>query len=195
MADLAAPEAVKAAAAPTPPAPNVTVEEVGKGIWWLAGSSHRSVAFEFDDHITLFEMPLDEARTKAVIEKARTLRPGKPVTHAVVSHHHLDHAGGVRTAMADAPVPVPAPPTARPSFRDRLAKARGALGGYLGGIRSRKVDAETWEELEEALIRADVGVSATQRACWTTSRPLRRQRASPIPRCSSTGSRPSSRRS
>ena len=74
---------------------------MGKGIWWLAGSSHRSVAFEFDDHITLFEVPLDEARTKAVIEKARTLRPGKPVTHAVVSHHHLDHSGGYRTAVAE----------------------------------------------------------------------------------------------
>jgi glyoxylase-like metal-dependent hydrolase (beta-lactamase superfamily II) len=100
-ADLRAPEAAKSAPAPTPPAPNVTVEEVGKGIWWLAGSSHRSVAFEFDDHITVFEMPLDEARTKAVIDKARTLRPGKPVTHAVVSHHHLDHSGGYRTAVAE----------------------------------------------------------------------------------------------
>ncbi|HEV7758153.1 MAG TPA: signal recognition particle-docking protein FtsY [Acidimicrobiales bacterium] len=50
----------------------------------------------------------------------------------------------------------------RPSFRDRLGKARGALGGYLTSIRSRKVDAETWDELEEALIRADVGVTATQ---------------------------------
>lgn len=100
-AELAASESVKAAALPTPPVPNVTVEEVGKGIWWLAGSSHRSVAFEFDDHVTLFEVPLDEARTKAVIEKARTLRPGKPVTHAVVSHHHLDHAGGYRTAVAE----------------------------------------------------------------------------------------------
>jgi fused signal recognition particle receptor len=51
---------------------------------------------------------------------------------------------------------------AKPNFRDRLGKARGALGGYLSGIRSRKVDAETWDELEEALIRADVGVAATQ---------------------------------
>jgi fused signal recognition particle receptor len=50
----------------------------------------------------------------------------------------------------------------RPSFRDRLGKARGALSGYLTAIRSRKVDAETWDELEEALIRADVGVAATQ---------------------------------
>jgi fused signal recognition particle receptor len=59
-------------------------------------------------------------------------------------------------------VPPPAP-AVRPSFRDRLAKARGTLGGYLGTIRSRKVDDETWDELEEALIRADVGVAATQR--------------------------------
>src|SRR5918993_3966235 len=57
----------------------------------------------------------------------------------------------------------PPPPAVRPSFRNRLAKARGTLGGYLGAIRSRKVDDETWEELEEALIRADVGVAATQR--------------------------------
>ena len=36
------------------------------------------------------------------------------------------------------------------------------LAGYLGSVRSRgKIDAETWDDLEEALIRADVGVGAT----------------------------------
>jgi fused signal recognition particle receptor len=61
-----------------------------------------------------------------------------------------------------APPEAPPAPPVRPSFRDRLAKARGSLGGYLGSIRSRKVDDETWDELEEALIRADVGVAVTQ---------------------------------
>src|ERR671919_98118 len=75
-----------------------------------------------------------------------------------------DEASRATTLEAPPPAPeAPAPPAVRPSFRDRLAKARGALGGYLGSIRSRKVDAETWEELEEALIRADVGVATTQR--------------------------------
>jgi hypothetical protein len=98
---LAAPDAVKAAAPPTPPAPTVTVEPVGKGIWWLAGSgAHRSVVFEFADHLTLFEAPANEARTKAVIDMARTLSP-KPLTHAVVSHHHFDHSGGLRVAVAE----------------------------------------------------------------------------------------------
>ena len=99
--DLAAPAAVRAAAAPAPPPVKVTVEEVGRGIWWLAGGSHHSVVFEFDDHLKIFEVPLTEARTKAVIDQARKLRPDKPLTHAIVSHHHLDHAGGFRTAVAE----------------------------------------------------------------------------------------------
>ncbi len=60
------------------------------------------------------------------------------------------------------PEPEPPAPAAKPRFRDRLGKARGLLGGYLGGIRTReKIDESTFEELEEALVRADVGVGAT----------------------------------
>jgi len=51
----------------------------------------------------------------------------------------------------------------RPRFRDRLTKARGLFAGYLQGIRGRKVSEETWEDLEEVLIRADVGVATTTR--------------------------------
>jgi fused signal recognition particle receptor len=66
------------------------------------------------------------------------------------------------TARGATLAPPPEAPPVKPTFRDRLAKARGTIGGYLGSIRSRTVDAETWDELEEALIRADVGVAATR---------------------------------
>ncbi|MGH9078378.1 MAG: signal recognition particle receptor subunit alpha, partial [Acidimicrobiales bacterium] len=57
--------------------------------------------------------------------------------------------------------PAPAPP-APPRFRDRLGKARSLLAGHLGGVRARdRIDQQTWEELEDALVLADVGIEAT----------------------------------
>jgi len=56
--------------------------------------------------------------------------------------------------MAEAP--------ARPRLRDRLGKARDLLAGYFGDLRARAtIDDDVWDELEEALIRADVGVTVT----------------------------------
>ena len=58
--NLAAPEPVKAAVPQEVPPVTVAAEPVQKGIWWLAGSgNHRSVLFEFDDHLTLLEVPLE----------------------------------------------------------------------------------------------------------------------------------------
>jgi fused signal recognition particle receptor len=49
-----------------------------------------------------------------------------------------------------------------PRFRDRLGRARSLLSGYLTSVRSRgRIDASTWDDLEEALILADVGAPLT----------------------------------
>jgi hypothetical protein len=102
-ADLAAPAVVSSALpAPANPPVEVTAEKVAPGIWWLAGSgNHRSVAFEFADHLTLFELPESETRAKAVIEKAHSLAFGKPLTEVIVSHAHFDHSAGLRVAVAE----------------------------------------------------------------------------------------------
>ena len=73
----------------------------------------------------------------------------------------LDRPGTVLDEpAAPAPTePAPAPAPVKPSFRDRMSKARSALAGALAGVRSRDgISTETWEDLEEALLRADVGV-------------------------------------
>lgn len=58
--------------------------------------------------------------------------------------------------------PEPLAPAEPVTYRSRLGKARGLLSGYLGSIRAKsRVDSATWDDLEEALIRADVGVKAT----------------------------------
>ncbi|HYL41675.1 MAG TPA: signal recognition particle receptor subunit alpha, partial [Candidatus Binatus sp.] len=53
-------------------------------------------------------------------------------------------------------------PRAEPELRERLGKTRGLLSGYVRALRARSsVDEQTWEELEEGLLRADVGVATT----------------------------------
>jgi fused signal recognition particle receptor len=48
------------------------------------------------------------------------------------------------------------------SMRDRLSKARSTLSGALGSVLGRSaIDADTWDELEEGLLLADVGIGVT----------------------------------
>ncbi|MCC7417723.1 MAG: MBL fold metallo-hydrolase [Acidobacteria bacterium] len=98
--DLSAP-APAAATGGAPAGGTVTSEIVAPGIWLLAGQSHHSVLVEFADHLALIEAPQDDGRTLAVIRKARELRPGKPLTQLIVTHHHFDHSGGVRAAISE----------------------------------------------------------------------------------------------
>ena len=112
--DLAAPASLRptspappAAAAPAasatpaaPPGPQIGATELGKGIWFLTGAGN-STLFEFADHLTLFEVYASEANARAVIAKARSLVPNKPLTEVIISHHHFDHSGGLRAAVAE----------------------------------------------------------------------------------------------
>ncbi|MGA8209630.1 MAG: signal recognition particle-docking protein FtsY [Nocardioidaceae bacterium] len=75
-------------------------------------------------------------------------------------------------AVVTEPSPEPgAPPLEVPEsaarrlvrLRQRLARSQGPLGRGLLALLSREVvDEDTWEEIEDTLITADVGVAATQ---------------------------------
>jgi fused signal recognition particle receptor len=66
--------------------------------------------------------------------------------------------------VEEEPAPVEIAPAAPPRMRDRLGRARSLFAGYLTSVRSRdRIDESTWEELEEALILADVGAGLTSR--------------------------------
>jgi fused signal recognition particle receptor len=98
-------------------------------------------------------------------------RPGAPTAENQAGQELADaEIADLEAAFAEGEAPEPevgggvaVEELVRPSFRDRLAKARGAFSGYFGSVRGRgKIDADTWDELEEALILADVGVGPTQ---------------------------------
>jgi glyoxylase-like metal-dependent hydrolase (beta-lactamase superfamily II) len=79
----------------------VASEKVADGVWYLTGGSHHSAVIEMKDHVIVVEAPLNEERALAVLAETKKLVPGKPIRYLINSHHHYDHAGGVRTFAAE----------------------------------------------------------------------------------------------
>jgi glyoxylase-like metal-dependent hydrolase (beta-lactamase superfamily II) len=80
---------------------NVAVQPAAPGVWFMAGGSHNSVAVELSNQIVLVESPLYDGRALAVMAMANKLVPGKAVKTVINSHHHFDHAGGLRAAAGE----------------------------------------------------------------------------------------------
>jgi glyoxylase-like metal-dependent hydrolase (beta-lactamase superfamily II) len=74
----------------------VVSEQLAPGVWMLGGGSHNSVAVEFNNFAVIIEGPLNDERGNAVIAETRRLIPNKPIRWVVNTHHHFDHAGGLR---------------------------------------------------------------------------------------------------
>jgi glyoxylase-like metal-dependent hydrolase (beta-lactamase superfamily II) len=96
IGNLAAPASVRNMPVPGTEPPEITAAEAGDGVWRL---STGTIVFEFEDHLKLYE--LGNPNGVAVIDAARALAPGKPVTDVIISHAHFDHLRGIRDAIAE----------------------------------------------------------------------------------------------
>jgi glyoxylase-like metal-dependent hydrolase (beta-lactamase superfamily II) len=91
------------AAAGTSPAaePRVQPDKIAEGVWGMNFGNERSVLVEFKDHLVLVEAPGGDAQSMATMAEAKRMFPNKPIRYVVNSHHHSDHAGGIRTYVAE----------------------------------------------------------------------------------------------
>ena len=78
----------------------VESQKLAEGVWLLGGGTHNSLLVTFKDYVAVVDAPNNEARSLAVIAEAARLAPGKPVQYVINTHHHFDHAGGLRTYLS-----------------------------------------------------------------------------------------------
>jgi metallo-beta-lactamase superfamily protein len=97
VSTIPVPDSVRAA---TLPPVRVESQKLADGVWLLGGGTHNSVLVEFREFATVVEAPQNEARSLAVIDEANRLLPNKLIKYVVNTHHHFDHAGGLRTYLS-----------------------------------------------------------------------------------------------
>jgi len=97
VATIPVPDAVRTAV--IPPA-RVESQLLAPGVWLMGGGTHNSLLVEFRNYLAVVEAPNNEARSLAVIAEAYRLVPSKPIQYVINTHHHFDHAGGLRTYLS-----------------------------------------------------------------------------------------------
>ncbi len=105
-----------------------------------------------------------QASTSAPVRPAP--RPTAPPPKPARDEDVTGDSGDTLVAEPDTDVQIEQPVVEAPvrpaSLRDRLSKARSAFSGAFGSVLGRSsIDSDTWDELEEALLRADVGLAVT----------------------------------
>ncbi len=102
------------------------------------------------------------SRRNAGTTAAPPARPARPATPPPEPAGEAGGEAGGAVLVAEPPVVVEPEPVAPPSLRERLAKARLAFTGAFTGVLGRPgITEESFEDLEEALLRADVGIGVT----------------------------------
>jgi glyoxylase-like metal-dependent hydrolase (beta-lactamase superfamily II) len=84
-----------------PAAAQIQADKIADHVWFLNLGNPQSLLVEFTDHVVIIEGPTGDERSMATMAEARRMFPGKPIRYLVNTHHHSDHAGGIRAYVAE----------------------------------------------------------------------------------------------
>ena len=95
--------------------------ELSPNVQQVVGGGANNLIVAMKDGIVVFDAPMSDVQSRWVIDAAKAKYPGKPIKNLVLTHHHMDHTGGMRTYVAEgANVIVPAPTKA---YFEQVARA------------------------------------------------------------------------
>jgi len=112
------PEGFRAVTFPTP----APVTKHAEKVYTTSAGGYNVLFVEFNDYIFVMETPGNERTSLQAIEQIRKTIPNKPIKYVAVTHHHDDHAGGIRTYMAEGATLIVAP--GEQAFFKKVSTAR-----------------------------------------------------------------------
>lgn len=105
----------------------VEESELATGVYRLGGGATSSLVIEQSDHVVLLEAPLHEERALSIIDWINGKFIDKPIKYVVPTHHHQDHAAGVRTIMAEGGVTLVVASAALDFWKDTILSASSTI--------------------------------------------------------------------
>jgi glyoxylase-like metal-dependent hydrolase (beta-lactamase superfamily II) len=93
-----------------PPGGSFKLVELAPNVQHVQGGGANHLIVNMKDGLVVVDAPVDNGQSAEVIKLAKAKYPGKPIKTLVLTHHHMDHTGGVREFAAEgASVIVPTP--------------------------------------------------------------------------------------
>ncbi len=85
---------------------SLRLNEIAPGVVHVVGGTHNSLLVEMADYLVMVDAPISDAQSLWVVNAARQRFPGKPIKWLVLTHHHMDHIGGLRGILGEGAVLV-----------------------------------------------------------------------------------------
>jgi len=80
---------------------SLRLEDVGPNISMTQGGSHNTIFIATNSYLIAVEAPNDDGQSMQSMDMAKKKYPGKPVRYLILTHHHVDHVGGMRAYAAE----------------------------------------------------------------------------------------------
>jgi len=78
-----------------------TLVELAPNVQHVQGGTANNLIVAMKDFLIVFDAPYGELQSRWTIDAAKAKYPGKPIKYLVLTHHHMDHTGGMRTYVAE----------------------------------------------------------------------------------------------
>ena len=122
-----------------PPPQTPPVKELAPGVWDVRGAGYHALVVAFTDHMFVMEAP--GGGSTEIIARVKELAAGKPIRFVAPTHHHDDHAGGMRDFIAEGTTILTTP--GNRAYFERMGAARRTISPDAQALRPQPTRIET----------------------------------------------------